>query len=257
MVKSIFLQDGEEIFVDDEDYERVNQHTWYKFYTGNTRHIKKGDKKTTSLANFLVEGSTQKEKNNYFTKDNSVDLRYANRYQRARGQSVSKYKGVNFNKKDRKWWAQIYVDGKTKLLGRFSNEDDAALAYNRGVDEYFNSDGYKNKIGYDNRVPSRTYRTFDGQKTKHKGKTGYKGVTYSSKKLNYLSRISYKLNRYQIMYSKSKEQSALVYNKCALYLYGDDAILNDVPMTDELKEFISNWEIPDKIKALKEGADNE
>lgn len=99
MVKSIFLQDGEEIFVDDEDYERVNQHTWYKFYTGNTRHIKKGDKKTTSLANFLVEGSTQKEKNNYFTKDNLVDLRYANRYQRARGQSVSKYKGVNFNKK--------------------------------------------------------------------------------------------------------------------------------------------------------------
>lgn len=41
MVKSIFLQDGEEIFVDDEDYERVNQHTWYKYYTGNTRHIKK------------------------------------------------------------------------------------------------------------------------------------------------------------------------------------------------------------------------
>ena len=62
MVKSIFLQDGEEIFVDDEDYERVNQHTWYKYYTGNTRHIKKGDKKTTSLANFLVEGSTQKKK---------------------------------------------------------------------------------------------------------------------------------------------------------------------------------------------------
>lgn len=26
MVKSIFLQDGEEIFVDDEDYERVNQY---------------------------------------------------------------------------------------------------------------------------------------------------------------------------------------------------------------------------------------
>ena len=32
LVKSIFLQDGEEIFVDDEDYERVNQHTWFKDY---------------------------------------------------------------------------------------------------------------------------------------------------------------------------------------------------------------------------------
>ncbi|WP_256123572.1 hypothetical protein [Staphylococcus aureus] len=32
MVKSIFLQDGEEIFVDDEDYERVNQYIWTKSY---------------------------------------------------------------------------------------------------------------------------------------------------------------------------------------------------------------------------------
>ena len=39
MVKSIFLQDGEEIFVDDEDYERVNQHTWFKDYSDNTRMI--------------------------------------------------------------------------------------------------------------------------------------------------------------------------------------------------------------------------
>lgn len=42
-----------------------------------------------------------------------------------------------------------------------------------------------------------------------------------------------------------------------LTLYGEDAILNDVPMTDELKEFISNWEMPDKIKALKEGGEND
>ena len=39
MVKSIFLQDGEEIFVDDEDYERVNQYTWSKNYNGNHRKI--------------------------------------------------------------------------------------------------------------------------------------------------------------------------------------------------------------------------
>lgn len=39
MVKSIFLQDGEEIFVDDEDYERVNQHTWHKSFNGNHRMV--------------------------------------------------------------------------------------------------------------------------------------------------------------------------------------------------------------------------
>ena len=40
-----------------------------------------------------------------------------------------------------------------------------------------------------------------------------------------------------------------------IFIYMVQVILNDVPMTDELKEFISNWEIPDKIKALK-GEDN-
>ncbi|MUH23519.1 AP2 domain-containing protein, partial [Staphylococcus aureus] len=39
MVKSIFLQDGEEIFVDDEDYERVNQYIWTKSYVDNVRRI--------------------------------------------------------------------------------------------------------------------------------------------------------------------------------------------------------------------------
>ncbi len=42
-----------------------------------------------------------------------------------------------------------------------------------------------------------------------------------------------------------------MYNKSATYLYDNDAILNEVPITDELEEFISNWEIPKKIKALK------
>lgn len=64
MVKSIFLQDGEEIFVDDEDYERVNQHTWFKDYSDNTRMIGTilPDRKRVSLTNFIKEKSFQKEK---------------------------------------------------------------------------------------------------------------------------------------------------------------------------------------------------
>ena len=70
MVKSIFLQDGEEIFVDDEDYERVNQHTWFKDYSHNTRMIGTilPDRKRISLTNFIKERSFQKEKGNNFTK---------------------------------------------------------------------------------------------------------------------------------------------------------------------------------------------
>lgn len=64
MVKSIFLQDGEEIFVDDEDYERVNQHIWFKDYSDNTRMIGTvlANRKRISLTNFIKEKSFQKEK---------------------------------------------------------------------------------------------------------------------------------------------------------------------------------------------------
>ncbi|HHM4024140.1 TPA: AP2 domain-containing protein, partial [Staphylococcus aureus] len=63
MVKSIFLQDGEEIFVDDEDYERVNQYIWTKSYVDNVRRIHTNPL-NVSLSGFVLENGFQKIKNN-------------------------------------------------------------------------------------------------------------------------------------------------------------------------------------------------
>ena len=41
----------------------------------------------------------------------------------------SKYKGVAYHKKNKKWRAQIYVNNKNKNLGYFHNEDEAARIY--------------------------------------------------------------------------------------------------------------------------------
>ncbi|WP_227490129.1 hypothetical protein [Staphylococcus aureus] len=68
MVKSIFLQDGEEILVDDEDYERVNQHIWGKAFYGNHRAIMNSN--SEHLPNFILKKSFQKIKNNDFTRKN-------------------------------------------------------------------------------------------------------------------------------------------------------------------------------------------
>ena len=58
MVKSIFLQDGEEIFVDDEDYERVKQYKWYKVYRKDTRVVATNIKsKEKTLNNFIKSNS--------------------------------------------------------------------------------------------------------------------------------------------------------------------------------------------------------
>lgn len=48
---------------------------------------------------------------------------------RFRGNYSSKYVGVSLCKKSKKWYSQIYINGKYKNLGRYKNEIDAHLAY--------------------------------------------------------------------------------------------------------------------------------
>ncbi len=51
-----------------------------------------------------------------------------------RGKS-SKYPGVSYIKRDRKWYASIYVDKKNKSLGTFHSEEEAYSAYKSALIE--------------------------------------------------------------------------------------------------------------------------
>lgn len=263
MVKSIFLQDGEEIFVDDEDYDRVNHHIWYKYYKENTRYIRTRlgiERNGVLLTTFIQKGSFQKIKNNDFTRTNLTTKGNAHRYKKARYNNSSKYKGVSWDKHRNKWVVQIRLDGKNKYLGAYIDEDDAARVYNQAVLEYWDGNGYINVISEDNRQPIKDYSK-KRQHIRRYRPFGYRGIQkvtgkYSDK---FSSHIHSSKNRghHYLGTFPTKHHAALTYNKCVIYLYGDDAILNDVLMTDELKEFIDNWEIPKRIKALKEGANDE
>jgi len=261
MVKSIFLQDGEEIFVDDEDYDRVNQNIWYKHYKGNTRyiHTRVGDeRKDVLLTTFIKKGSFQKIKNNDFTKPNLTTKGNRARWEKPKSNGSSKYKGVSWRKDCNKWTANITIEGKHKRLGVFKTEELAAKAYNKAVDEFWNGEGFKNIIGKDMRKVRDYFTHKNLNNTRKTNKHGYRGIGNHSDmphKFSVRKRIDGKL--YTTEYFDSKEKAALVYNKLVLYLYGSDAILNKITMTNELEEFISNWEIPKKFKALKEGAGNE
>jgi len=50
----------------------------------------------------------------------------------------SKYIGVSWNKRDKKWEARICIDRKNKILGHFTNEEEAHLAYKKKYDELMN-----------------------------------------------------------------------------------------------------------------------
>lgn len=264
MVKSIYLQDGEEIFVDDEDYERVSQLTWFKYYSSkigkNSKIISAEIKsKKVQLAPFILKGSFQKIKGSDFTRKNLTTKGNAQRWRKANHDSSSKYRGVSWDKKRSKWVASINVDGKRKYLGRYSVEEEAAKAYNKAVLDYWDGEGYINIIGEDNRTQIRDYMTFKNQHNRRAGLSGYKGVgrhTDKNRTLPFYAVSKFKKNKNFIGTFKTAEQAALAYNKVAIYLHGDEAILNDVQITDELKEFMANWEIPEKVIKLKEEAES-
>lgn len=44
-------------------------------------------------------------------------------------ESTSQYIGVTWHKQAKKWQSQIHMNGKSKYLGLFINEEDAAIAY--------------------------------------------------------------------------------------------------------------------------------
>ena len=58
----------------------------------------------------------------------------------------SKYKGVNQDKLNNKWRAQIMVNGAHETIGRFIKEIDAARAYDEAALKYFGEFAKTNKM---------------------------------------------------------------------------------------------------------------
>ena len=76
------------------------------------------------------------------TNNNWENLRYATHSENSRnmkrhtdGSSI--YKGVAYNKALNKWKVQIQLNGKAKHLGVFTNEREAAEAYNAAAVEFY------------------------------------------------------------------------------------------------------------------------
>jgi hypothetical protein len=80
----------------------------------------------------------------------SVNLRLCTRSQNCanalKSTGKSKYKGVYWNKERRKWQAQITHNYKTRSLGRYNTEQEAALVYNKAAKETFGEFAYLNSI---------------------------------------------------------------------------------------------------------------
>lgn len=80
---------------------------------------------------------------------NNIDIRVATRVQNARNarshtNSSSQFKGVSWDAGKRKWYACISLGGRSKNLGRYNTEIEAAHAYDKAAREAWGEFAYLN-----------------------------------------------------------------------------------------------------------------
>lgn len=137
-MREIPLTKGYVALVDDEDYDRVSQFKWC-VSERKTRNYAL-NRKTGLLHRFILnvtETHIQVDHDNL----NGLDCRrenmrlatnsknQANQNKETSRKTSSKYKGVCFFKRTRKWTAYCAKDKKTHYLGYFASEVEAAEAY--------------------------------------------------------------------------------------------------------------------------------
>ena len=135
-----------EILVDDDDYERVNEHKWWVSSHQNKRgdeicYAERTDKKE-SLHRFIMNVSDPKIQVDHINHDGldnrKSNLRICTNKQNQLNKhkyvdTSSQYKGVCWHKGAQKWCCSACVNGKGKFLGYFTSEIEAAHTYDNYV----------------------------------------------------------------------------------------------------------------------------
>lgn len=131
-----------EILVDDADFEYVSKFKWFLRKVGKTfyaqRNAKVGELRTAIQMHrelLSVPAGLMVDHKNHNTLDNRREnLRICTQFENQHNQQAtrggsSKYKGITWVKKSKKWRTMITTYGYAKHLGLFNNEEEAAMAY--------------------------------------------------------------------------------------------------------------------------------
>ena len=140
-MKKIPLTQGKFALVDDEDYERLSQWKWhaakdYKTYYARSR--KGGVSKTAvpmhreiigakdgQIVDHIDGNGLNNQRGNLRICSNSENILNVRELQSRNSSGVS---GVNWCKREEKWFARVQVSGKRAVLGYFQHLEEAAMA---------------------------------------------------------------------------------------------------------------------------------
>jgi hypothetical protein len=222
--------DGALVQIDDEDYDFVCE----LLNRGLLKYFKKGNRIMIMglLHRILFRAKTHDPKIDH--KDgNSLNnqksnLRFASHIQnmanRKKSKGISKYKGVYWNKRNKKWKAQIKSNGKEIYLGVYEEEIDAAIAYDIKAKETW---GEFARLNFDSINIEDNLRILSAQNhSKNKTTSKYLGVCFNKQKDKWRVSISKDKKWFHVGYFSSEREAASAYNKKAIELYGDQARMN-------------------------------
>ena len=159
-MKTLQLTQGYTTIVDDCDYERLKNNHYFSVVSKHYVYACRKKKNTRSWLSHEILGVSKQElkkKNlivdhiNHDTLDNRrCNLRIISKSENAMNteglkkntskKSTSKYKGVSWTTRYKKWKARIHVNGREIYIGSFDDEIEAARAYNTAAVFYFKKD---------------------------------------------------------------------------------------------------------------------
>jgi len=148
-MKRIPLSQGLFALVDNKDYDDLMQFKWFAkkehgiFYAARTLSVK-GKKKTLRMHSFLLKlekGQEGDHRNHEGLDNRRMNLRVCTHSQNSKNRkktvgTSSRFKGVYWVKRLRKWSCRIGTDGKHNL-GLFADETEAARVYDMKAKELF------------------------------------------------------------------------------------------------------------------------
>lgn len=145
----IKTKNGQIAVCDECDYDRVSKYKWT--LSGDGKHVFmtrsiKGKNINTSLHHFILGKPPHGYMIDHINGDGLdcrrcnmrlVTSRENNINRKKSPSSSSRFKGVTFDKSRGYWNASICIQGKSKNLGRFGKEEEAAKAYDKAAYQYF------------------------------------------------------------------------------------------------------------------------
>lgn len=149
--KKIKLTQGKVAIVDAEDFDWLNQWKWYSHSSkGKTYAVRNtprhgGGQSSVRMHREIMKslkGADTDHIDGNTLNNSKKNLRVCSHRENCRNKvwhtkNSSGYKGVTWHKKEKKWRAQICVNYKKIVLGRFSKVKEAALAYDAAAKKFF------------------------------------------------------------------------------------------------------------------------